>query len=70
MPTVCVSTRGERRGFTENEELMGNSRLLQPIVKVSAQDKASGRKAHITIQNSVGRLSSAEIDQMIKDAEQ
>ena len=40
------------------------------IVKVSAQDKASGRKAHITIQNSVGRLSSAEIDQMIKDAEQ
>jgi len=40
------------------------------LLKVSAQDKASGRKAHITIQNSVGRLSSAEIDQMIKDAEQ
>ncbi|TIC02237.1 putative heat shock protein sks2, partial [Wallemia mellicola] len=40
------------------------------LLKVSAQDKASGRKANITITNSVGRLSSTEIDQMIKDAEQ
>jgi L1 cell adhesion molecule like protein len=40
------------------------------LLKVSAQDRASGRKAQITIQNSVGRLSGAEIDQMIKDAEQ
>jgi len=39
------------------------------LLKVSAQDKTSGRKANITITNSVGRLSSAEIDQMIKDAE-
>ncbi|TIB03492.1 hypothetical protein E3P96_01805 [Wallemia ichthyophaga] len=40
------------------------------LLKVSAQDKASGRQANITITNSVGRLSSTEIDQMIKDAEQ
>ncbi|WFD34944.1 Heat shock protein ssb1 [Malassezia cuniculi] len=40
------------------------------LLKVSAQDKASGRKANITITNSVGRLSSAEIEQMIKDSEQ
>ncbi|RSH87236.1 Heat shock protein sks2 [Saitozyma podzolica] len=40
------------------------------LLKVSAQDRASGRKAHITIQNSVGRLSSDEISAMIKDAEQ
>ncbi|EFI28449.1 heat shock protein [Coprinopsis cinerea okayama7 len=40
------------------------------LLKVSAQDRASGRKASITITNSVGRLSSAEIEQMIKDAEQ
>lgn len=56
------------------------------LLKVSAQDRASGRKASISkypllpprcsanvllgITNSVGRLSSAEIDQMIKDAEQ
>ncbi len=33
-------------------------------------DRASGRKAQISIQNSVGRLSSTEIEQMIKDAEQ
>ncbi|BEJ01104.1 hypothetical protein CcaverHIS631_0509610 [Cutaneotrichosporon cavernicola] len=39
------------------------------LLKVSAQDKTSGRKAQITIQNSVGRLSSEEISQMIKDAE-
>jgi len=39
------------------------------LLKVSAQDKTSGRKANITITNSVGRLSSSEIDQMIKDAE-
>jgi L1 cell adhesion molecule like protein len=40
------------------------------LLKVSAQDRASGRKASISITNSVGRLSSAEVDQMIKDAEQ
>lgn len=58
------------------------------LLKVSAMDRASGRKASISelpfkisslyitdiyflgITNSVGRLSSAEIDQMIKDAEQ
>ena len=40
------------------------------LLKVSAQDRASGRKANITIQNSVGRLSSEEISAMIKDAEQ
>jgi len=38
------------------------------LLKVSAQDKTSGRKANITITNSVGRLSSTEIDQMIEDA--
>ncbi|KAF8344162.1 heat shock protein 70 family [Cantharellus anzutake] len=39
------------------------------LLKVSAQDRASGRKASISITNSVGRLSAAEIDQMIKDSE-
>ncbi|EFP79614.1 Heat shock protein ssb1 [Puccinia graminis f. sp. tritici] len=39
------------------------------LLKVSALDRTSGRRANITITNSVGRLSSAEIDQMIKDAE-
>lgn len=40
------------------------------LLKVSAMDRASGRKASIGITNSVGRLSSVEIEQMIKDAEQ
>jgi len=40
------------------------------LLKVSAQDRASGRKAQISIQNSVGRLSADEIQAMIKDAEQ
>ncbi|KAL9714818.1 Heat shock protein ssb1 [Leucoagaricus gongylophorus] len=40
------------------------------LLKVTAQDRTSGRKASINITNSVGRLSSAEIEQMIKDAEQ
>ncbi|KAG8906247.1 Heat shock protein sks2 [Tulasnella sp. 403] len=40
------------------------------LLKVSAMDRASGRKASISITNSVGRLSSTEIEQMIRDAEQ
>lgn len=40
------------------------------LLKVSAKEKSSGREANITIQNSVGRLSSDEIQAMIKDAEQ
>lgn len=39
------------------------------LLKVSAQEKITGRKANITITNSVGRLSGSEIEQMIKDAE-
>jgi molecular chaperone DnaK len=38
------------------------------ILKVSAQDKATGRSQHITIQASSG-LSDKEIEQMVKDAE-
>jgi L1 cell adhesion molecule like protein len=37
------------------------------ILKVSAQDKTTGRKAHVTIQNST-RLSSAEIDRLVAEA--
>jgi heat shock protein 1/8 len=39
------------------------------ILKVTATEKASGRSANITISNSVGKLSSTEIDKMINDAE-
>ncbi|PVV02608.1 hypothetical protein BB560_002935 [Smittium megazygosporum] len=39
------------------------------ILKVTALDKASGRKADITISNSTGHLSAAEIERMVKDAE-
>jgi len=39
------------------------------LLKVSAQDRTSGRKAAVTISNSVGRLSSAEIDDMVAAAE-
>ncbi|KAI5238691.1 heat shock protein 70 [Aureobasidium subglaciale] len=38
------------------------------ILKVTATEKTSGRSANITISNSVGKLSSAEIDQMVEDA--
>ncbi|KAJ9066010.1 Heat shock protein ssb1 [Entomophthora muscae] len=40
------------------------------ILKVSALDKASGRTANITISNGAGRLSSADIERMIKESEQ
>jgi len=40
------------------------------ILKVTAQDKASGRMANITISNGAGRLSSADIERMIKESEQ
>ncbi|KAJ6042536.1 uncharacterized protein N7446_013602 [Penicillium canescens] len=38
------------------------------ILKVTATEKTSGRTANITISNAVGKLSSAEIDQMVDDA--
>ncbi|CAD0039390.1 unnamed protein product [Aureobasidium pullulans] len=38
------------------------------ILKVTATEKTSGRSANITISNSVGKLSSAEIDKMVEDA--
>lgn len=39
------------------------------LLKVCALDRTSGRRANIKITNSVGRLSSGEIYQMIKVAE-
>lgn len=39
------------------------------ILKVTATEKTSGRSANITISNSVGKLSTAEIEKMISDAE-
>jgi L1 cell adhesion molecule like protein len=38
------------------------------ILKVTATEKTSGRSANITISNSVGKLSSAEIEKMVNDA--
>jgi heat shock protein 1/8 len=39
------------------------------ILKVTATEKTSGRSANITITNSVGKLSTGEIEKMISDAE-
>ncbi|KKY26112.1 putative heat shock protein [Diplodia seriata] len=39
------------------------------ILKVTATEKTSGRSANITISNSVGKLSSGEIEKMIDDAQ-
>ncbi|KAI8321731.1 heat shock 70 kDa protein 2 [Martensiomyces pterosporus] len=39
------------------------------ILKVTSVDKASGRKANITISNSTGHLSAAEIERMVSEAE-
>ncbi|PPJ54637.1 hypothetical protein CBER1_07673 [Cercospora berteroae] len=38
------------------------------ILKVTATEKSSGRSANITISNSVGKLSSGEIEKMVEDA--
>lgn len=38
------------------------------ILKVTATEKTSGRTANITISNTVGKLSSGEIESMINDA--
>jgi L1 cell adhesion molecule like protein len=38
------------------------------ILKVTATEKTSGRSANITISNAVGKLSSADIENMINDA--
>ncbi|GAB7341319.1 hypothetical protein MBLNU457_7588t1 [Dothideomycetes sp. NU457] len=39
------------------------------ILKVTATEKTSGRTANITISNSVGKLSSADIEKAVEDAE-
>lgn len=39
------------------------------ILKVTAVEKSTGRSANITISNSIGRLSTDEIEKMISDAE-
>ncbi|KAI9503697.1 Heat shock protein ssb1 [Coemansia sp. RSA 1358] len=39
------------------------------ILKVTALDKASGRKANITISNATGHLSAADIERMVSEAE-
>ncbi|KAJ4413521.1 Heat shock protein ssb1 [Neurospora sp. IMI 360204] len=39
------------------------------ILKVTATEKTSGRSANITISNSVGKLSSSEIEKMVEEAE-
>ncbi|KAK5079749.1 Heat shock protein ssb1 [Exophiala xenobiotica] len=39
------------------------------ILRVSATEKSSGRTANITISNAVGKLSSAEIEKMVEDAQ-
>lgn len=39
------------------------------ILKVTALEKSTGKSANITISNSIGKLSSDEIDKMIKDAD-
>jgi len=39
------------------------------LLNVSVQDRTSGSKGSIIITNSVGRLSEAEVDRMMKDAE-
>ncbi|KAK3824348.1 MAG: heat shock 70 kDa protein 2 [Linnemannia elongata] len=39
------------------------------ILKVTAMDKATGRKANITITNGAGRLSAADIERMVSEAE-
>ena len=38
------------------------------ILKVTATEKTSGRSANITISNSIGKLSSGEIEKMVEDA--
>ena len=41
---------------------------MDGILKVTASEKTSGRSANITISNSIGKLSSGEIEKMIEDA--
>lgn len=40
------------------------------ILNVSAKETATGKSSHITITNEKGRLSQAEIDRMVREAEQ
>lgn len=56
-----------RRGVPQIEVTFGLD--ANGILKVSAQDKGTGRKESVTIKNDSGRLSKAEIERMIAEAE-
>jgi len=43
--------------------------LMPTVLNVSAQDKSTGKSNQITITNEKGRLSQAEIDRMVQEAE-
>ncbi|KAK8122309.1 hypothetical protein PG984_010979 [Apiospora sp. TS-2023a] len=62
--------QGERVNCEDNTSL-GEFTLapIPPCAPVTATEKTSGRSANITIANSVGKLSSAEIETMISEAE-
>ncbi|ORY38162.1 heat shock protein 70, partial [Rhizoclosmatium globosum] len=40
------------------------------IFTVSAEDKGTGKKKHITISNANGRLTESEVERMVLEAEQ
>merc|ERR1712083_944367 len=69
-PAVTIQIfEGERARTKDNHKLGTFDLDANGILKVSAEDKKTGKSNKITITNDAGRLDKDQIDEMVRDAE-
>merc|ERR1712106_285020 len=66
--TVSIQVYEGERPMTKDNHLLGKFDVTG-ILRVSAEDKGTGNKEKIEIENDANRLSPEEVERMIKDAE-
>ncbi|CAF3885530.1 unnamed protein product [Rotaria magnacalcarata] len=67
-PAVTIQVYEGERSMTRDNHLLGKFDL-EGILHVTAEDKSTGRNKRIEIKNDKGRLTQAEIQRMVNEAE-